>query len=230
MPVIEKNDPCATECGVFLLRVPLPNTRQHGRGHSPTGALTSKYGDLGMSLAGSRHLEGNRRRESLTGASEIPQWLAKNWLKTNAETKLRRSIGKAIVRDWNWCRLCQAHWEEQRLYLFQQPRVGSNRRRAVADRLRVCPRAGKKTERALRELPPHYQVVSEIRYRDGAPTGASYMTHRVLFPDDIIRLKPRPRIDVSPGRNMSRARSSRQGRPPPVLSCIKRFRNVFVRN
>jgi hypothetical protein len=29
-------------------------------------------------------------------------------------------------------------------------------------------------------LPPYYQVVIKLRYRDGIPTDASYVTHRVL--------------------------------------------------
>lgn len=31
-----------------------------------------------------------------------------------------------------------------------------------------------------REMPPYYQIVIKIRYRDGTPTNASYVAHRVL--------------------------------------------------
>jgi hypothetical protein len=30
------------------------------------------------------------------------------------------------------------------------------------------------------EIPPYYQIVIKIRYRDGTPTNSSYVTHRVL--------------------------------------------------
>jgi hypothetical protein len=30
------------------------------------------------------------------------------------------------------------------------------------------------------KIPPYYQMVFKVRYRDGTPTNASYVTHRVL--------------------------------------------------
>jgi hypothetical protein len=35
-------------------------------------------------------------------------------------------------------------------------------------------------------LPPYYQIVFRIRYRDGTPTNASYVTHRVLTPTQTL--------------------------------------------
>jgi hypothetical protein len=38
----------------------------------------------------------------------------------------------------------------------------------------------KKLRDASGKMPVYYQIVLRIRYRDGTPTSASYVTHRVL--------------------------------------------------
>jgi len=43
----------------------------------------------------------------------------------------------------------------------------------------------KKLRESSGKIPRYYQVVFKIKYRDGTPTNASYVTHRVLSPTQI---------------------------------------------